>query len=225
MEGEQRRYRDTMSWERERARIWGREGSQSECSLHCCALELQLWTLSGTWKRKESKGEKDRGWKRNIAEPLDARRWRECVRRQKKRGGAPKELHTILSSSVPEQIGLLSPITGVVIGTVSHRGYLCVCLCQITACSIMTVLFTALKAQLRCCGALLLKHWVKEYVMPLTDWLCVCVLPACDWYSVDSVQSSKQALLRMAPQSRDCVNLRRTTLTQGWVFNSLSRSL
>lgn len=58
LEGEQRRYGDTMSWERESIR--GREGvwSQSECSLHCCALELQLWTLSGTWKRKESKGEK-----------------------------------------------------------------------------------------------------------------------------------------------------------------------
>lgn len=55
-------------------------------------------------------------------------------------------------------------------------------------------------------------------------WLtvCVCVLPPCDWYSVDSARCSKQAPFRMAPQSGDCVNLRRTILTQGWVFNSLS---
>lgn len=55
--------------------------------------------------------------------------------------------------------------------------------------------------------------------------LCVCVracmVPVCDWYSMYGVRRSKQALFRMAPQSRDCVNLQRTGLLKQGVFHIL----
>lgn len=98
------------------------------------ACTAVLWNYSyehcqGLEKERKAKEKRTEGGRETLQSLLMLDAEKSVWEDRRKRGGAPEELHTILSS-LQFLIGLLSLIAGVVIGTASHRVYLCVRLCH-----------------------------------------------------------------------------------------------